>query len=69
MKDNLSNLKLEYQKYKTMLLTIKATDTYLLNFVQKEIKNFLLCKDDARRGRNKIRWVHRNEIRGKQQHG
>ena len=39
MKDNLVNLKLEQQKYKTMLLTIKATDTYLLNFVQKEIKN------------------------------
>ena len=39
MKDILSNLKLEYQKYKTMLLTIKATDINLINFVQKEIKN------------------------------
>ena len=39
MKDTLPNLKLELEKYKTMRLTIKATDTNLINFVQREIKN------------------------------
>ena len=39
MKDNLPNLKLELEKYKTMRLTIKATDINLINFVQREIKN------------------------------
>lgn len=39
MKDTLPNLKLELEKYKIMRLTIKATDTYLFNYVQREIKN------------------------------